>query len=369
MDWTLIVLLVVGVPIGLAAWLVARAISARHRIDELARRIETLESELHRLRRAPAPPAEDPVESTTPISAPPIIPAFKPEPEPVSFSTASAIAPSPESMAASAPFRAQIQAPEPPRLAEPAMAPFPAIDWEQFMGVKLFAWVGGLALFLGVSFFVKYSFDNNLVPPELRVAMGFLTGLCLLVGGVVMAGKQRSTLSQTLCATGVVILYAVTFACRSIYHFEFFGPVPTFFLMALITATAFLLAVRLDAMVVALLGMLGGFLTPVLLSTGVDNPVGLFGYIAILDAGLLVVALHRRWDFLAGLAAGGTFSCNLPGRTSSLRPGITSRAREPSSHWAFCSGLSCSIWEGAGGPGAASGETPGFGAPPWGWRR
>ena len=174
------------------------------------------------------------------------------------------------------------------------------------MGVKMFAWVGGLALFLGVAFFVKYSFDNNLVPPELRVAIGFLTGLGLLIGGVVMSRKNFPALPQTLCATGVVILYAVTFACRSIYHFEFFGPLPTFLLMALITTTAFLLAVRLDALVVAILGMLGGFLTPILLSTGEDNPLGLFGYIAILDAGLIFVALNKRWHFLAALAAFGT---------------------------------------------------------------
>ena len=127
------------------------------------------------------------------------------------------------------------------------------------MGVKGFAWVGGLALFLGVAFFVKYSFDNNLIPPQLRVAIGFLTGLALLVGGVVMSRKHSRHLSQTLCATGVVILYSVTFACRSIYHFDFFGPIPTFLLMALITTTAFFLAVRLNALVVAILGMLGGF--------------------------------------------------------------------------------------------------------------
>jgi len=96
------------------------------------------------------------------------------------------------------------------------------------MGVKMFAWVGGLALFLGVAFFVKYSFDNNLVPPELRVAIGFIAGLGLLVGGVVMSRKNFAALSQTLCATGVVVLYAVTFACHSIYHFEFFGSLPTF---------------------------------------------------------------------------------------------------------------------------------------------
>ena len=169
-----------------------------------------------------------------------------------------------------------------------------------------FAWVGGLALFLGVVFFVKYSFDNNLVPPVLRVTIGFLVGLGLLVGGVVMSRRRFPVLSQTLCATGVVILYSVTFACRSIYHFDFFGPIPTFLLMALITTTAFLLAIRLNALVVAILGMLGGFLTPVLLSTGQDNPLGLFGYIAILDVGLIVVAFNRRWYFLTALAAFGT---------------------------------------------------------------
>lgn len=183
----------------------------------------------------------------------------------------------------------------------------PQINWEQFMGVKLFAWVGGLALFLGVAFFVRYSFEHNLISPELRVALGFLTGLGLLVAGVWLhRRKQYQIGAQALCATGVLILYAVTFACRSVYKFEFFGLIPTFLLMALITTTAFLLAVRLNALVVAILGMLGGFLTPILLSTGVDNPFGLFGYIAILDAGLLVIALHRRWHFLTALAALGT---------------------------------------------------------------
>lgn len=174
------------------------------------------------------------------------------------------------------------------------------------MGVKGFAWLGGFALFLGVAFFIKYSFDNNLISPQLRVAIGFLTGLGLLVVGVILSRKNYGALSQTLCATGVVVLYAVTFACRALYHFEFFGPIPTFLLMALITATAFTVAARLNALVVAILGMLGGFLTPILLSTGQDNPLGLFAYIAILDTGLILVALRQRWHFLTALAALGT---------------------------------------------------------------
>ena len=180
------------------------------------------------------------------------------------------------------------------------------IDWEQFMGAKLFAWIGGLALFLGVAFFVKYSFEHNLIPPELRVAIGFVVGAGLVTGGLLLKRKENAVTAQTLCATGILVLYAVTFACRAYYHFALFGLVPTFLLMTLITATAFLLAVRLNAIVVAVLGIAGGFLTPVLLSTGQDNPLGLFGYIALLDIGLLAVAQRQRWNVLPILGAIGT---------------------------------------------------------------
>ena len=295
----LVVLIILGIPVALAIWLIVRAVSARNRIEELTDRLIALESEMLRLKREKEPPK--PVESApAPAPQPKIIappPVAVPQPG-VSPQLPPVVTPPVIPMTIAPPKRAPVFMP--PRPAAPK------INWEQFMGVKGFAWVGGLALFLGVAFFVKYSFDNNLVPPELRVAIGFLTGLGLLVGGVVMSRKNFAALSQTLCATGIVILYAVTFACHSIYHFDFFGQIPTFLLMALITTTAFLLAARLDALVVAILGMLGGFLTPVLLSTGEDNPLGLFGYIAILDAGLIFVALNKRWHFLTALAALGT---------------------------------------------------------------
>jgi len=302
----LIVVVAIGTPIALAIWLIVRAISARNRIEELSRRVGNLELEIFRIKQErPAPAIENQqapapedsfgkrdikelLESIQQETPPPFL---EPTPEPTFTSPAVLQPPI---------FTAQNE----PAAASPL--PKPAIDWEQFMGVKGFAWVGGFALFLGVSFFIKYSFDNNLIPPQLRMAIGFLVGLGLLVGGVMLSRKNFPALSQTLCATGVVILYAVTFACRSIYHFEFFGPIPTFLLMVLITTAAFLLAARLNALVVAILGMLGGFLTPILLSTGQDNPLGLFGYIAILDTGLILVALNRRWHFLTALAALGT---------------------------------------------------------------
>src|SRR5437899_10234130 len=201
------------------------------------------------------------------------------------------------------PIPAELLEPSAPKSARPVKLP---IDWEQFMGAKLFAWIGGLALFLGVAFFVKYSFEHNLIPAELRVAIGFVVGASLVVGGLLLKRQENAVTAQTLCATGILVLYAVTFACRAYYHFAFFGFVPTFLLMTLITAVAFVLAVRSNAIVVAVLGIAGGFLTPVLLSTGEDNPLGLFGYIALLDIGLLAVGQRQRWNVLPILGAIGT---------------------------------------------------------------
>jgi len=370
----LVLLLILAVPLGVAIWLIVRAVQAKGRIDELSSRLAELETELIRLKRgresapsaepAPKPVTLPPIKTAVPPAAPtPPMPTISPEPvaeaayeeiapgvmgipaappitptqpapgaKPVftpptreqilqrqregspeksaealaSAQTPPATAPPPVISAAAPP----VQPPPPigPESAPPSPRPAaPAINWEQFLGVKGFAWAAGLAFFLCVAFAIKYSFDHNLISPGLRMAFGFLTGIALLVGGAWLHRRKQYTVgAQTLCATGVVILYAVTFACRSIYHFEFFGTLPTFLLMVLITATAFLLAVRLNAMVVAILGILGGFLTPYLLSTGVDNPLGLFGYIAILDAGLILVALYRRWFFLTSLGAVGT---------------------------------------------------------------
>ena len=299
----LVVLLVAVLVLILVTPFVAlfKAVTAGRLAAELRSQIATLEIEVRSLRQSmnptqekkPAPELQ--ASSISPAPVPIILPPVKPVPQP-----ARAVSPP---LAPSLPAeKAASRIPEPPRVTKPS----PPIDWEQFMGAKLFAWIGGLALFLGIAFFVKYSFEHNLVPPEVRVAIGFVAGVLLLAGGVLMKRKENAVTAQTLSATGILVLYAITFACRSYYHFPFFGPVATFLLMSLITGVAFLLAVRMNALVVAVLGVAGGFLTPVLLSTGQDNPFGLFGYIALLDIGLLAIAQRQHWKVLPGLGACGT---------------------------------------------------------------
>src|SRR5437016_10679497 len=290
----LLVLFIIGLLIAIIVLpfvALGKANRAKRSVDDLVTRLSSLENEVRNLRSevVPAPQPEVAVAAmeTVPLAVP--------------ITTVAVIVPEKESVPPPIPERFIQEAV--PQIATP---PRPPINWEQFMGAKLFAWIGGLALFLGVAFFVKYSFEHNLISPELRVAIGFVVGTSLVIGGLLLKRKENAVTAQTLCATGILVLYAVTFACRGYYHFAFFGLIPTFLLMTLITAVAFLLAVRLNAIIVAVLGIAGGFLTPILLSTNQDNPLGLFGYIALLDIGLLALAQRQRWNALPILGAIGT---------------------------------------------------------------
>jgi hypothetical protein len=282
-------------------WLFTRRNEATGTIERLEARLNLLEFKIERLAEKPnvtpepepqpSPVAEsvaappEPRPRATPPPIPPILtqqPQPQPEPVPVEPSTP----PIPPLL--------------PPHLPRPRIET-PAIDFEKFLGVKLFAWVGGLFLFLAVAFFIKHAFDKNLITPAMRVTFGYITGLGLIIGGLFMPRERHAVTVQTLCATGLLVLYATIFASHAYFHF--IGTTFAFALMAVVTGAAFYLAIHLNAQVVAVLGLLGGFLTPPLLSTGVDRAVGLFGYLALLDIGLLAVALRQRWNYLTLLAA------------------------------------------------------------------
>lgn len=186
-------------------------------------------------------------------------------------------------------------------VAEPARAdtPAPTVDWERLVGVRLFAWLGGGALFLAAALFLHYSIQRNLISPEVRVAIGLFAGALALVCGDRL--RVRTPLAgDAISGAGVGILYAALFAARVLYDLVDTGP--AFAGMVLVTLTAGTLAVRRDAYFIALLGLLGGMATPWLLSSGHDRPLALFVYVTFLSAGVLFVARLRRWPSL-GLVA------------------------------------------------------------------
>src|SRR5437867_5638004 len=261
----------------------------------LAERIAALEREVQQLRallraREAAPEhAEKREPARAPVAAPETVPP----------------------QAAAPPFRERPAAPPPP----PAGAPRPAvpppvsaprveIDWEQLFGVRAAAGLGGVALALAGLLFFKYSIEHGLVPPWLRVVLGTVVGVACIAGSEWKLRRQYARTADALAGGGMVVLYAAFWAASIRYGLV---PIPVaFVLMVAVTASGCVLSWRHTSQVIASLGLVGGFLTPLLLSTGTDRPIGLFGYVLLLDTGLLYLARQRRWPVLALLSLAGT---------------------------------------------------------------
>ncbi|MGH7438530.1 MAG: DUF2339 domain-containing protein, partial [Polyangiaceae bacterium] len=199
-------------------------------------------------------------------------------------------------------------APGPAPEAAPEQAPSPApsplrIDWESFVGVRLFSWVAGIAFALAALFFLRYSIDQGLLGPPIRLAIGVVAGMTLVVLSEARGHRWRVT-ANALEAAGIATLFATFFAASTLWHL--IHQALSFALMVLVTAVAVALATRRRSMFIALLGLVGGFATPILLSTGEDRPIGLFAYLLILNAGLAWVGRRQRWRLLIALSVGFT---------------------------------------------------------------
>ena len=214
-----------------------------------------------------------------------------------------------ESAAAST-FSTEHQAQSAGEISQPLFQPPPPSrtreEWEAVIGGKLLNRIGALALIIGVGFFLKYAFDNNWITETMRVVIGFVIGAGLLVGAARAYKSNLEVFAQGLVGAGLAVLYLSVFATFNFYHLV--PQTVAFVMMSVVTILAFLQAFKYDSLAVSLLGLVGGFLTPFLLSTGESNEVGLFTYIAILDAGVLAVLLMKdRWAILEPLTLAASY--------------------------------------------------------------
>jgi uncharacterized membrane protein len=176
-------------------------------------------------------------------------------------------------------------------------------DLESRIGGRWLLWIGVIAISFGMAFFLKYAFDNQWITPGWRVNIGVAIGLAFLIGAERLR-RPYPIYSHGLSGGGIFILYLSIFVGFNTY--KLIPQTLAFVLMAAVTATASLLAARYSALPIAILGLIGGFLTPILLSTGVDDEAGLFGYIAVLDLGVLALAYSKHWRSLNYMAYGAT---------------------------------------------------------------
>ncbi|TSA24792.1 DUF2339 domain-containing protein [bacterium] len=246
---------------------------------------------------------------------------------------------------------AEIQAPEPPQLAvtkpveeirrervetipePPPLTPFVSSgvagetpqrsrtreEWEAFVGGKLLNRIGALALIIGVGLFLKHAFDENWISETARVLIGAVAGLACLGGAYRTHAKGLKIFAQGLVGTGISILYLSVYA-----SFNFYALVPqwiAFVLMSIVTVLALALAFKYDSLAAALLGLVGGFLTPVMLSTGQSNEIGLFTYLVLLNIGILgSLTKKQNWNILEPLSLFSTWLLYAAWRSEYYQP-------------------------------------------------
>lgn len=167
--------------------------------------------------------------------------------------------------------------------------------------------VGILLIVSSLAYFVKLSIDRGWMGPTGRVVMILSCGIVGVVGGVALVRRTRYALiGHAVVALGIVALYFGF----GLGHRFFDPPVIAsaslaFAALFAVTVCAGVLAVTLRAPVIAVLGLLGGYLVPLIAGRDTGSPVGLDGYLIVLNLGAFVVARYRKWsalDFLASLA-------------------------------------------------------------------
>ena len=201
-------------------------------------------------------------------------------------------------MAPPAPPRREVP-PPPPLAPEPPEPPAPSFDWESLAGAKLFPAISGIAIVLAAIFFLKYSAQQGWLQPPVRVLIGIAVAIGLLVVCELKAARRYPTLANALDAAAVAILFATFFAAHALWNL--IPALLTFALLGAVTAIAVLLSLRRESLFIAVLGLLGGFATPALLSTGENRPVPLFAYLVLLNVGLAWVAYKQVWPVLTML--------------------------------------------------------------------
>lgn len=196
----------------------------------------------------------------------------------------------------------------PPPPPPPAMKMEPKVvaskqDFEQEVGITWFSRIGMVALVLGVSFFLKYAFDSGWIGETGRVMIGIVIGITLLGLGEKFIRKFFGY-GQILTGGGIVVLYLSLFSAFNFYHLI---EAPTAFVfMAIVTVIGVLLSVRYNALTLMVTSVIGGFATPMMVSTGTNQQVALFSYILLLDFAVLGISVFKRWHEIHFIGAIGT---------------------------------------------------------------
>lgn len=201
----------------------------------------------------------------------------------------------------------QRTAPPPP----PPLPPKPALrggDMEQALASRWFVWIGGIAIAIGGLLFVKYAYDNGYISPAFQIFLALLAAACLVAAGEWLRRKGRGNADDyvpaALSAAGIVVAFGAIYAAYALY--ELISPTTAFVGLGIIGIGAMALS-RLQGPLIAALGLLGSYVTPVLVSTDNPSAVGFFPYLAVILGASFATLRGKDWWWLGYAAIAGSF--------------------------------------------------------------
>ena len=271
-------------------------------LGEQLRRVETRLAALERARAAPAPDVPElqaPAQQRAPVETPAPTPISEPMAAPLAPEPAAPSKPEP-AIAASSPV-----APPPPPAPAAVAAAAPGMSFEERLGTQWAVWVGGLALALGGIFLVRYSIEQGLLGPPVRIALGALLAAALIAAGewarrserlAGLSGLPTAHIPSILTAAGTTVAYADVYAAHALYGF--LAPGSAFILLGLV-ALATLAAALLHGPALAGLGLVGAYVTPLLVASQRPDYWSLYVYLAVVTAAAFALARFRMWRWLA----------------------------------------------------------------------
>jgi uncharacterized membrane protein len=308
MEFVLLGLIVLAFPV-IAIVALVKAVGLGDRMRRLEDRFATLEGRLAGAAAGPAPFPQSteqptPTEQAAPVAEPAAAPKV-------------ATAPTPDTVSPAAPLPA-------------AATPETLASFEERFGTRWTVWIGGVALALGGVFLVKYSIEAGLIGPGMRIFLGALFAAALIVGGEWtrrreqlsgFAGLPTAHIPSILTAAGTTVAYAVAYAAYGLYGF--LSPGAAFVLLGVV-ALATLAAALLHGPMLAGLGLVGAYVTPLLIATDTPNYWALYVYLAVVTAAAFTLARMRMWSWLALTAIVFSLFWTFPGvlhdRVDALTP-------------------------------------------------
>src|SRR5579862_5913861 len=216
------------------------------------------------------------------------------------------VPPSAETVSYAVPAAPQT-APPAPTQARPVQRPVSAKeqpDLEKKIGQYWLNRVGIVAILIVVSYFLKLAFENDWIGPAGRIAIGLLAGIGFVLWSERFRKRGYAAFSYSLKAVGIGTLYLSLWGAFQIYNL--IPAAVAFVAMAIVTASTIALSLSQDAELLASFALIGGFATPVLLSTGQNHEVALFLYVCLLDAAILAMAAVKPWRRLLWGSFAGT---------------------------------------------------------------